>query len=119
MQIGNWSRLLTDLFGMDADDILKEDQIKGEDDGRKGLDAEFKSFCLLNALSDLLMLPKDMLIDRSIRKEVSFMNMSLEQMFLFIFFLITSLKLFILISFIGLPFTGSATDNTDTLQFYP
>ncbi|KAJ8643547.1 hypothetical protein MRB53_005295 [Persea americana] len=68
--IGNWSRLLTDLFGMDADDILKEDQINGEDDGSKGPDAESKSFRMLNALSDLLMLPKDMLIDSSIRKEV-------------------------------------------------
>lgn len=78
LQIGNWSRLLTDLFGMDADDILKEDQINGWDDGSKGPDAEPKSFCMLNALSDLLMLPKDMLIDSSIRKEVGFVKVSLE-----------------------------------------
>lgn len=36
----------------------------GEDDG------ELKCFHLLNALSDLLMLPKDMLMDRSVRTEV-------------------------------------------------
>lgn len=63
---------------MDADDILKEDQTNGGDDGSKGPDAESKSFRMLNALSDLLMLPKDMLIDSSIRKEVGFMKVSLE-----------------------------------------
>ncbi|XP_065878083.1 uncharacterized protein [Euphorbia lathyris] len=61
--IGNWSRWLTDLFGID-DDLLVEDE-----DDEKG-DASFKSFHLLNALSDLMMLPKDMLLSRSIRKEV-------------------------------------------------
>lgn len=50
--IGNWSRWLTDLFGIDDDD------------------ASFKSFHLLNALSDLMMLPKDMLLNSTIRKEV-------------------------------------------------
>ncbi|XP_068641565.1 uncharacterized protein [Aristolochia californica] len=70
--VGNWSRFLTDLFGMDADDSLKGNEANGEDeDGyRKGDEAIPKSFRLLNALSDLLMLPKDMLADRSIRKEV-------------------------------------------------
>ncbi|XP_077214759.1 uncharacterized protein LOC143849578 [Tasmannia lanceolata] len=68
--VGNWSRWLTDLFGMDADDSSKEDQINGEDYDRNVVDVESKSFRLLNALSDLLMLPKDMLFDRSIRKEV-------------------------------------------------
>lgn len=48
--IGNWSRWLTDLFGIDDD--------------------SFKPFHLLNALSDLMMLPKDMLLDSRIRKEV-------------------------------------------------
>lgn len=66
MQIGTWSRWLTDLFGMDADDFIGEvenfeSEVKTD---------EPKSFHLLNALSDLLMLPKDMLMDRSIRKEV-------------------------------------------------
>ncbi|XP_015899037.3 uncharacterized protein LOC107432422 isoform X1 [Ziziphus jujuba] len=62
--VGSWSRWLTDMFGMDADDAPQED-----DDGQGG-DGEPKSFLLLNSLSDLLMLPKDMLMDRSIRKEV-------------------------------------------------
>ena len=70
MQIGNWSRWLTDMFGMDADDVTPDDQHCGENDDMQGGDGEPKSFLLLNALSDLLMLPKDMLMDRSIRKEV-------------------------------------------------
>ncbi|KAJ9562584.1 hypothetical protein OSB04_007744 [Centaurea solstitialis] len=56
--IGNWSRWLTDLFGIDDDSFEDED---GE---------SFKSFHLLNALSDLMMLPKDMLLSSTIRKEV-------------------------------------------------
>jgi hypothetical protein len=70
MQVGNWSRRLTDMFGIDADDCLKEDQHGSEDDDKQ--DGEAKPFLLLNDLSDLLMLPKDMLMDRSIRKEVDF-----------------------------------------------
>ncbi|XP_041004598.1 uncharacterized protein LOC121249849 isoform X2 [Juglans microcarpa x Juglans regia] len=56
--IGNWSRWLTDLFGMDDDDTDEREY------------ASFKSFHLLNALSDLMMLPKDMLLSKSVRKEV-------------------------------------------------
>ncbi|CAL9167483.1 unnamed protein product [Musa hybrid cultivar] len=56
--IGNWSRWLTDLFGMDAEETLKE------------ANAGSKSFHLLNELCALLMLPKDMLLDRTVRKEV-------------------------------------------------
>ncbi|KAI9392182.1 hypothetical protein POPTR_006G056800v4 [Populus trichocarpa] len=66
--VGDWSRWLTDMFGIDADDSLKEDQHDSEGDDRRY--GETKSFLLLNDLSDLLMLPKDMLMDRSIRKEV-------------------------------------------------
>lgn len=66
--VGNWSRRLTDMFGINADDCLKEDQHGSEDDDKQ--DGEAKPFLLLNDLSDLLMLPKDMLMDRSIRKEV-------------------------------------------------
>ncbi|XP_059644183.1 uncharacterized protein LOC132285959 [Cornus florida] len=70
--IGNWSRWLTDLFGIDDDDSLEDenDHYEDDDDGRKACDASLKSFHLLNALSDLMMLPKDMLLSRSIRKEV-------------------------------------------------
>ena len=69
MQIGNWTRWLTDLFGMGAGDSIKDDQNICEDDGQGGAD-EPKCFYLLSALSDLLMLPKDMLMDRTIRMEV-------------------------------------------------
>lgn len=70
-QIGNWSRWLTDLFGMDDDDARED-----EDDERQ--DASFKSFHLLLALSDLMMLPKDMLLSKSIRKEVELASMNLH-----------------------------------------
>ncbi|XP_062192589.1 uncharacterized protein LOC133896092 [Phragmites australis] len=64
--IGNWSRWLTDKFGMDNDE---SENIGNDGDERRGA-AESKSFQLLNELSDLLMLPKDMLHEKSIRKEV-------------------------------------------------
>ncbi|CAH8385779.1 unnamed protein product [Eruca vesicaria subsp. sativa] len=51
--IGNWSLWLTDLFGIDDDE-----------------DESFKTFILLKALSDLMMLPKDMLLNTRVRKEV-------------------------------------------------
>ncbi|CAN1794664.1 hypothetical protein LINPERHAP1_LOCUS20381 [Linum perenne] len=56
--IGSWSRWLTDLFGID-------DSESPEDN-----DTPFKIFHLLNALSDLMMLPFEMLADQSTRKEV-------------------------------------------------
>ncbi|KAK1314534.1 hypothetical protein QJS10_CPA06g01770 [Acorus calamus] len=69
--VGNWSRWLTDTFDMDMDDSIKEEQVTGDDgDDQWRGDTVSKSFHLLNALSDLLMLPKDMLIDRHVRKEV-------------------------------------------------
>lgn len=67
MQIGNWSRWLTDKFDMDSDDSEDIDS----DDDEKSTMAKSKSFQLLNELSDLLMLPKDMLLEKSVRKEVS------------------------------------------------
>ncbi|KAK7396272.1 hypothetical protein VNO78_17156 [Psophocarpus tetragonolobus] len=68
--VGNWSRWLTDMFGMDVEDCLQEDQENSENDEKQGGDGEPKPFVLLNDLSDLLMLPKDMLMDRKIRQEV-------------------------------------------------
>ncbi|WOL14343.1 hypothetical protein Cni_G23123 [Canna indica] len=65
--VGNWSRWLTDLFGMDIDEDPTNET---NQDDRISIAASFKSFHLLNALSDLLMLPKDMLLEESIRKEV-------------------------------------------------
>ncbi|KAJ3703705.1 hypothetical protein LUZ61_007410 [Rhynchospora tenuis] len=60
--IGSWSRWLTDLFGMDTDEPDDSNGIAGS--------VQFVPFRLLNALSDLLMLPKDMLLETSVRKEV-------------------------------------------------
>ncbi|XVF75842.1 hypothetical protein PTKIN_Ptkin13bG0219300 [Pterospermum kingtungense] len=68
--VGNWSRWLTDMFGMDGDDALKEGQHNCQDDFRQNGNRESKSFIFLSALSDLLMLPKDMLMDCSTRKEL-------------------------------------------------
>ncbi|XP_066397469.1 uncharacterized protein [Miscanthus floridulus] len=68
--VGNWSRWLTDTFGMDAAESEKDGQdveINGDD--RRDA-AESTCFKLLNELSDLLMLPKDMLLEKTIRKEV-------------------------------------------------
>ncbi|KAL2225916.1 UNVERIFIED_CONTAM: hypothetical protein Sindi_1950300 [Sesamum indicum] len=66
--VGNWARWLSDFLGMDAD-ASAEDEKKSQEDDDKSTE-EPKSFPLLNALSDLLMLPKDMLMDRTIRLEV-------------------------------------------------
>ncbi|XP_078434764.1 EEIG1/EHBP1 protein amino-terminal domain protein [Wolffia australiana] len=60
--IGNWSRGLSHWFGID------DNFTDGEEDGPP--QEKKKLFRLLNALSDLLMLPKDMLLDQSIRREV-------------------------------------------------
>lgn len=57
---------------MDADDSPQDEN--RQDDDRVDADASFKSFNLLNALSDLLMLPKDLLLEKSIRKEVCLCN---------------------------------------------
>lgn len=67
--IGNWSRWLTDLFGIDDDDSYDVQNDFNEDDIPE-FETSSKSFHLLNALSDFMMLPKDMLLNRSIRKEV-------------------------------------------------
>ncbi|KAJ7976827.1 Nucleolar gar2-like protein [Quillaja saponaria] len=68
--VGNWSRWLTDMFGMDADDSEEDNQCSSEEETEQSVDGEQKTFILLNALSDLLMLPKDMLIDQQVRVEV-------------------------------------------------
>ncbi|KAJ6898412.1 hypothetical protein NC652_025048 [Populus alba x Populus x berolinensis] len=61
--VGNWSRWLTDLFGIDdsEDELCSISRVS---------ETSFKAFHLLNALSDLMMLPFEMLADRSTRKEV-------------------------------------------------
>ncbi|KAK4775956.1 hypothetical protein SAY87_023917 [Trapa incisa] len=67
--VGNWSRWMSDAFGMDTDDDVDVEHLN-EDDSRRERNSDPKSFTLLNELSDLLMLPKDMLMDGPIRKEV-------------------------------------------------
>lgn len=67
--VGNWSRWLTDLFGIDAEDSPRVGGVR-EEDNDEDVETTFSSFPLLNATSDLLMLPKDMLMDKSIRREV-------------------------------------------------
>ncbi|KAL0404954.1 UNVERIFIED_CONTAM: hypothetical protein Sradi_2136200 [Sesamum radiatum] len=67
--VGTWARWLSDFLGMDADASAEEEK-KSQDDDDKRSTEEPKCFPLLNALSDLLMLPKDMLMDRTIRLEV-------------------------------------------------
>lgn len=69
-QVGNWARWLSDFLGMDADSFAKDEKKTPDDDDNRGTE-EPKSFPLLNALSDLLMLPKDLLMDRTVRMEVS------------------------------------------------
>ncbi|CAH8265677.1 unnamed protein product [Arabidopsis lyrata] len=63
--IGNWSRCLTEMFGMNSDDSSAKEKRNSEDDH-----VESKAFVLLNELSDLLMLPKDMLMEIYIREEI-------------------------------------------------
>ncbi|KAJ1398936.1 NT-type C2 domain [Sesbania bispinosa] len=64
--IGDWSRWLSDLFGIDDSDSHEDNN---ENDDPK-CESSFKPFPLLNALSDLMMLPLEMLADGSMRKEV-------------------------------------------------
>uniref|UniRef100_A0A803PHD9 C2 NT-type domain-containing protein n=1 Tax=Cannabis sativa TaxID=3483 RepID=A0A803PHD9_CANSA len=65
--IGSWSRCLTDIF--DIDDALDDKEVH-DDEERPEFQTSFKAFRLLNSLSDLMMIPFEMLADKSIRKEV-------------------------------------------------
>lgn len=67
--IGNWSRWLTDLFGIEDNDSHEDSDTLGDYKGVE-TDTSFKPFRLLNALSDLMMLPFEMLADAPTRKEV-------------------------------------------------
>ncbi|KAG9141965.1 hypothetical protein Leryth_009325 [Lithospermum erythrorhizon] len=69
--IGNWSRWLTDLFDIDDDDSLEEESSSDNSNEEiKEPNGSTKSFVLLNTLSDLMMLPKDTLLSKTIREEV-------------------------------------------------
>ncbi|GER56060.1 hypothetical protein STAS_33767 [Striga asiatica] len=63
--IGNWSRWLSDLFGLEEDTTGNNDIVSN---GKKSKPS--KAFRLLHALSDLMMLPFKMLADNSTRREV-------------------------------------------------
>ncbi|CAH1432287.1 unnamed protein product [Lactuca virosa] len=65
--VGNWSRWLTDRFSVETD---SEETSNEDDDFKKTKTGELKCFNLLNSLSCVLMVPKDMLTDRSIRDEL-------------------------------------------------
>lgn len=67
LQIGSWSRYLTDIF--DIDDA-PEEKNEFNDEEKPESQRSFKAFRLLNALSDLMMIPFEMLADKSTRKEV-------------------------------------------------
>ena len=92
-QIGNWSRWLSDLFDIDDND---SPEVRNEDDGKGSAECEttFKAFHLLHSLSDLMMLPFEMLADASQRKEVersSFLVLSLmfyQSVFYYLVFII-------------------------------
>ncbi|KAH0697453.1 hypothetical protein KY290_015321 [Solanum tuberosum] len=64
--VGSWSRWLTDLIGFEDEDSPEHSNIFGNDKKTES----FKAFRLLNALSNLMMLPFEVLIDASTRKEV-------------------------------------------------
>ncbi|KAH9624899.1 hypothetical protein KSS87_017002 [Heliosperma pusillum] len=61
--VGNWSRWFDDML------LLKDHGFEA-DDAHPTSKAKTVCFNLLNELSDLLMLPKDLLIDKSIREQV-------------------------------------------------
>ncbi|KAK9104182.1 hypothetical protein Scep_021026 [Stephania cephalantha] len=63
----NWSQWLSSLVVINNNDSQTYENVHDNGEHKES----FKSFRLLNALSDLMMLPKDMLMDRSIRKEHS------------------------------------------------
>ncbi|KAI4366798.1 hypothetical protein MLD38_022622 [Melastoma candidum] len=65
--IGNWSRWLMERFGKE-NDCMSVEEMDAHDHGIN--EASFKCFHLLSAVSDLMMLPKDMLLSESVRKEV-------------------------------------------------
>ncbi|XP_028769619.1 uncharacterized protein LOC114727059 [Neltuma alba] len=67
--IGNWSRWLSDLFDIDDSDS-PENRNEDVGNGSPECETSFKAFYLLNSLSDLMMLPFEMLADVSQRKEV-------------------------------------------------
>lgn len=67
--IGRWSTWLTDLFVIDHSDN-PDDKNGHADEKSQKYESSFKAFPLLNGLSDVMMLPLEMLGATSTRKEV-------------------------------------------------
>lgn len=66
-QVGNWSSWLSDFF-----DVLENNRPEDDNEVLASKEPEsFKPFRLLNALSDIMMLPFEMLTEKSTRREVS------------------------------------------------
>lgn len=70
VQVGNWLMWFTESLGKESSHLSEDHGSEIKDDEEQTTHAKTKCFRLLNELSELLMLPKDMLMDPSIRKEV-------------------------------------------------
>lgn len=55
---------------MDDDDLPENEVDEANNGSALNYDSSFTSFYLLKSLSDLMMLPKDLLLSESIRREV-------------------------------------------------
>jgi len=98
---------------MDDDDSIED---KAEtDNNEQRQTASLKPFSLLNALSDLLMLPKDMLLTASIRNEV---NLAMKLNFSSCCYSFTIHAKRILVSQ-GMPYAQCNTYQEDSTQFCP
>lgn len=63
--IGNWSRWLSDFFDVQENDPPEDNDVLADKEPES-----FKPFRLLNALSDVMMLPFEMFTDKATRREV-------------------------------------------------
>lgn len=68
--VGNWLMWFTESLGKESSHLSEDHGSEIKDDEEQTTHAKTKCFRLLNELSELLMLPKDMLMDPSIRKEI-------------------------------------------------
>ncbi|KAK9725737.1 hypothetical protein RND81_05G165500 [Saponaria officinalis] len=67
--VGNWSRWFEDTIGVETGHFSEDHDSEANDD-HPGSKTKTECFRLLNELGDLLMLPKDLLMDSCIREEV-------------------------------------------------
>lgn len=65
LKVGTWSTWLTNILQNNSNDGTGATVIDDED-------TQFITFPLLKAVADLLMLPRDMIADKSVRKEVGY-----------------------------------------------